>query len=292
MSSILSQVIKVIFPSQVSESPPELSQSQDYEPGAMASASVSCQFCQQLGKDTVNITVGSGPREKAFTVRKSILCKKVPFFAAMFNGGFLEAKTQSAKLPEDDARAFEYFLGWLYQDTIGKLDSIAEHMALLGFAEKYNLLPLMDLTMDSMMSLMNRNKQILGMSWIERAYGSTHEKSKLREFAVSCYVWVLLVGNVTKSSAEDWLPKGQDPDQILIDCFRVQRNFQISLTMPRSGGNLFPDPRKAPPCHFHSHEDPTLCPNRSTVERKVAEKTNVGKTFAKTPVARKQVWRP
>ncbi|PVH82574.1 hypothetical protein DL98DRAFT_586179 [Cadophora sp. DSE1049] len=119
---------------------------------------MSISFGQQLGCDVVTVDVGGNG--KTFKVHKNLLCDKVPVFAAMFNGGFQEASTGLARLPEDDEKAFEYFLGWLYRGTLDIVENCYQFFNLYGFAEKYNLEELMDLTMDALIDHLERPKEI------------------------------------------------------------------------------------------------------------------------------------
>ncbi|KAL2061899.1 hypothetical protein VTL71DRAFT_7277 [Oculimacula yallundae] len=187
----------------------------------MASTNTPSPFGQQIGNDIVSIIVRTGLNQKTFKVHKDLLCQKVPFFAAMFNTGFLESKTQSATLPEDDSNSFEHFLGWLYRDSIGYIDHIDEHTLVFGFAEKYDLLHLMDLTIDSLVCKLRGDNSMLEMARIEIMYLVTHEKSKLRELAARCQAFVVLeLGGEEIWRSDNLLPKGPDRDQITIDCYR------------------------------------------------------------------------
>ncbi|TGO17001.1 hypothetical protein BPAE_0456g00050 [Botrytis paeoniae] len=64
--------------------------------------------------DMISIQVGEGSKTTEFTVTKDPSCRKVPFFNAMFNHGWLESTTQSCTLPYDDPETFLILIHWVY----------------------------------------------------------------------------------------------------------------------------------------------------------------------------------
>ncbi|KAF7885357.1 uncharacterized protein EAF01_011422 [Botrytis porri] len=67
-----------------------------------------------LGDDMISIQVGEGSRATEFMVPKGPSCRRVPFFNAMFNQGWLESATQSCTLPDDDPEAFSILMHWVF----------------------------------------------------------------------------------------------------------------------------------------------------------------------------------
>ncbi|TGO44418.1 hypothetical protein BCON_0523g00050 [Botryotinia convoluta] len=67
-----------------------------------------------LEDDMVSIQVGVGPKATDFNVPKGPLCRKVPFFNAMFNHGWLESTTKSCALQDDDPETFSILLHWVF----------------------------------------------------------------------------------------------------------------------------------------------------------------------------------
>jgi hypothetical protein len=168
----------------------------------------------------------------------------------MFKGHFEEAATQTATLPEDDPLAFEFFLGWLYQDTVNKPLSANECIKLFGFAEKYALISLMDNTMDTLLELIKTGRRMLDQVYIENIYRITHESSKMRVFGARCLAFALM----------NFLDTGiwstpTHRDEIIIDSLTLIR----SLT-PQHEFGLFPDPTLDPLCDYHQHGKDEVCP--------------------------------
>ncbi|KAF7957266.1 hypothetical protein EAE96_002853 [Botrytis aclada] len=64
--------------------------------------------------DMVSIEVGEGCNTIEFMVSKGPLCRKVPFFNAMFNHGWLERTTRACNLPDDDPKAFTILMHWVF----------------------------------------------------------------------------------------------------------------------------------------------------------------------------------
>lgn len=73
-----------------------------------------------MGSDTVDVYVGDD--RVHLRVHQKLLCQDGPVFDKMFNGGFTEAASKSAELPEDDPDAFDSFLIWLYHDRLTEVD--------------------------------------------------------------------------------------------------------------------------------------------------------------------------
>ncbi|TGO79485.1 hypothetical protein BELL_0031g00200 [Botrytis elliptica] len=73
---------------------------------------------QFIDSEMVDIHVGKDEGSGHFQLHKSILCEKVPYFEKMFNGNFEEGTTNSATLPEDDPKAFNILVSWIYSDQV------------------------------------------------------------------------------------------------------------------------------------------------------------------------------
>lgn len=60
------------------------------------------------------ITLVVGPSKEIFTVHKTLICNKSPFFDAACNGGFIESVEDIIHLPEDQPAVVELLLDWVY----------------------------------------------------------------------------------------------------------------------------------------------------------------------------------
>lgn len=175
----------------------------------------------------------------------------------MFTGGFSEATTQSATLPENDPAAFELFLGWIYRGVIDEARFCDHLISLFGLAEKYDLVALMDKTMDTIASRLYSDNLVFGPAQLEYIYSRTCEQSELRLFAARMYAWRILVQpDIGAAETATMLPKGPHLNDILIDSQKLMRNLK-----PKGPNHIiFFDPRTAPPCHYHQHGKSEKCP--------------------------------
>ncbi|KAG4430679.1 hypothetical protein IFR05_013831 [Cadophora sp. M221] len=220
-------------------------------------------FGEQLGGEIVTLTVGTSGQTNIFKVHKALLCDKTPVFAAMFNGNFREATTLSATLPEDNAKAFGYFMAWLYKGTLDVIEEIDEFVGLYGFAEKYNLGVLMDMTVDDMIFKLITKRILLSRASVEKIYANTHEKSKPRLFASKSYAYATIdIEEMLGWDTRGVMPIGPHKDDIMFDCLRLLRGLKNSVSKPQISSALLHDPRTAPPYHYHIHGRGEPCPNR------------------------------
>ncbi|TGO40553.1 hypothetical protein BHYA_0035g00270 [Botrytis hyacinthi] len=99
-----------------------------------------------LGDEMISIQVGEGSKPTEFMVSKGPLCRKVPFFNAMFNHGWLESTTKSCTLPDDDPEAFSILMHWVFDvphetPVMFNLEGLQKHpetyMNLAVLADKY-----------------------------------------------------------------------------------------------------------------------------------------------------------
>ncbi|TGO44417.1 hypothetical protein BCON_0523g00040 [Botryotinia convoluta] len=228
-----------------------------------------------IGTRIVRLEVGTGFDQVVFNVHKTILCQKIAFFDKMFNGKFLEGITHSAKMPEDNIEAFKLMLGWVYSGAIepGIGLTFADGnsastplLELLILAEKYDINPLVDATMDYLINLLQEKKIIIGESLWVYTYKNTRRTSKLRLFFTRLAIYAMrFKDGELSSNPKFWTVKAihsilsQNPD-ILMD--------YLALTQ---GVKLQEDPLTAPPCNYHRHAADEPCPYRS---KTTAEITN------------------
>jgi hypothetical protein len=154
-----------------------------------------------LGEDMVVIDAGTNSftmeTKQRFHIHKGLICQKSDFFNKLFNGGFKEAVTQSATLPEEHPKVFGIFVSWLYRDEIDKTithDPLGPAILaeLYFMAEKYVLPRLMDNTMDMIVEALKTQKQWPGPLTWTKVYDRTKEGSKLRLLMARTCVWVIV----------------------------------------------------------------------------------------------------
>ncbi|KAF5875761.1 uncharacterized protein Bfra_011523 [Botrytis fragariae] len=230
-----------------------------------------------IGTRIVRLEVGTGFDQVVFNVHKTILCKKIAFFDKMFNGKFLEGITHSAKMPEDNIEAFKLMLGWVYSGAIepgidltfaNGNSASTPLLELLILAEKYDINPLVDATMDYLIKLLQENRIIIGESLWVYTYENTRRTSKLRLFFTRTAIYAMRFkdGEFT-SNPKFWTVKAihsilsQSPE-ILMD--------YLALTQ---GVKLQEDPLIAPPCDYHRHAADEDCPYKPKTTAKITNES-------------------
>jgi hypothetical protein len=70
------------------------------------------------------IDVRVGPHAEIFPVHKAILTKS-EYFSKALNGEFLESKSQSVDLPEEDPDIFSFLVAFLYENKFVPIRPLA-----------------------------------------------------------------------------------------------------------------------------------------------------------------------
>lgn len=85
-----------------------------------------CLLKRLFGSELVSLYVGA--EWKVFVAHKKILCKRVPYFKAMFDSGSAEAIYSQDIFPEVDPSAFNTLIKWIYT---GKLPTMMKRVILI-----------------------------------------------------------------------------------------------------------------------------------------------------------------
>ncbi|KAI4285446.1 MAG: hypothetical protein L6R38_000610 [Xanthoria sp. 2 TBL-2021] len=72
------------------------------------------------GQSSILVKVGADDKAVTWSLPKGLLTHVSPFFEAALNRPWLESKTESLNLPEDDPEAFRFFLRWLFAWILSK----------------------------------------------------------------------------------------------------------------------------------------------------------------------------
>jgi len=83
------------------------------------------------------VTIIVGPEERSYIIHKGILCKHAAYFEAALSAGFLESRTMTIRLDEEDPLIFDIFINWLYARKILPDDASVIDMAWQMKAELY-----------------------------------------------------------------------------------------------------------------------------------------------------------
>ncbi|KAG4424734.1 hypothetical protein IFR04_002082 [Cadophora malorum] len=165
----------------------------------MASSKVVDLNLETLGTEIVTIHVG--PKRKAFSLHKKLLCSRSAYFNKAFNGGFKETEG-TIYLPEDDPTAFDALVVFIYQNSlplfpskqfpanIEGCDCYADVLErIIFFADKLCINELANKSMDLMQDLEMEYSRLVNPERIANVYKRTGPKSKFRLYctATRCY---------------------------------------------------------------------------------------------------------
>ncbi|KAH6672093.1 hypothetical protein B0J14DRAFT_86397 [Halenospora varia] len=225
----------------------------------------SAKFGSLLGIDMVDLYVG--PSKHRFHVHRDILCTKIPYFAKMFGGGFVEATTNSAEFPEDEVQAFDLMLFWVYTGTLRPFKYIKDTSTsssntynyswnidnFYGTAEKWCLPELQDCIMDTYLNEVAATGVSPGPSGIRNGYLKTSENSGLRRFYAKCFAFAL----IHKDSSGIWDTRGMAELMGICDL----AHDVLALLRTRTFREII-NPIGLPRCDFHVHGKNISCNQR------------------------------
>lgn len=191
-----------------------------------------------------------GESSKKYRLHKKLLCYHSTFFAAAFNGNFQEGITGELKLPEDDAKAFDIFVHWLYSGSLPIYQSLREQLGepfcwllVYSMGEKWFIPRLQDMVCDHVRASMFF--KCPSRTFLNCLYDVTSSGCKLRQYFVKKFiVWALK----NPSNANTTLEQNGD---LAVD---VAKEMFLRLSISPGGDSQFPDPNGFPLCDFHVHK--------------------------------------
>lgn len=136
------------------------------------------------------VQVKVGPQETLFNVHKKILCNVAPYFEAVFEGGFAEAKDQALSLPDEDPVMFHHFQLWVYTGNLFAKEETEAGISwesLVGlyiFGEMRGIPDLQNAAIDVLIDKNSSSKIIPTRDILPRLYNDTPEGSSLRRLFV------------------------------------------------------------------------------------------------------------
>ncbi|KAI9891667.1 MAG: hypothetical protein M1814_002602 [Vezdaea aestivalis] len=143
------------------------------------------------GNEFAKIIVGRDDSQ-TFYVHKNLLCAKAGFFDSTLNGSYAKAQLQEVELSEEDPRAFELFINWVYSDIVRPCPDgphqIQTMLALYIFAMKAGLHQLANAVMDELRQLLNKQGKLA--VWGEDRLDGLSVHDGLGKFAVESHAWV------------------------------------------------------------------------------------------------------
>jgi len=209
-----------------------------------------------LSGSMVDVYVGASKRPMA--LHRNLLCHHSTFFKDCFDeehndkGGTLE-------LLDDDPKAFELLVKWLYQ---GKIDDVSSMpmdrkwdyadscQKLYVLCDKINLPQLKNFAIDQFRKGCNQAGLVPGPDEMKAIYDTTPRESPFRKL-------------VSKIAARQIMDPESDPDVgAYRTCMECSLDFAIDVIdaiREGCGGKLFADPTEGDPCLYHEHENGRSC---------------------------------
>ncbi|KAG9237829.1 hypothetical protein BJ875DRAFT_113722 [Amylocarpus encephaloides] len=222
-------------------------------------------FLDQLGTEIVDIYVGSSKHQ--IRVHKALLASKVPYFKAMFEGGFMEFEQNSCTLPEEDPIIFGLFIEYLYGGgRLGPIDiekstttngPVVDRIKLYGYAEKICFVEMADYIMTNLVSTFHHYLRTPSKEGIRLAYSVTKPGSPIRKY-MSQSLWYIMK-YVDESS---WSPDVvceilRGVDDLLLDVVVAGRGRKSNNYFMGEKRNT--DPRLYSKCEWHAHPRGAAC---------------------------------
>ncbi|KAL3420280.1 BTB/POZ domain-containing protein [Phlyctema vagabunda] len=212
-------------------------------------------FLESMGTDMVDLYVGA--KRQLFRVHKLAMCRQIEYFDKMFNGSFRETSELRASFPDDDPRAFDLLLGWIYTGIVKPLHVMRGPTGVRSktwcgvlfycLAEKFLLYELMDKIMTTLLEChKNERKSSLAVDAMDFVFEHTMATSPLRKYFTHLTHYIMHSGTLeSKFSPESAHELFKKYDTVFLDFLRLMRASKEVI-----------DPRTKSPCDFHWHKTP------------------------------------
>lgn len=163
------------------------------------------------------------------------------------------------ELFDDDSRAFELFVKWLYQGKIENVSAIALNekweyadacQQLYLLCDKINLPQLKNLAIDQFRKGCYEARLVPGPEEMKPIYERTSPSSPFRK----------LVSNIAARQIMD--PDSESDASKYRDCFAANPQFAIDVVnaiKAEVGGRLLDDPTEESGCQYHDHNPGQRC---------------------------------
>jgi hypothetical protein len=186
----------------------------------------------------------------------------------MFNGGFEEAASGSADLPEDDPEVFTWLVEWLYRNS-SEILSVEDHsfekVRFYCFASKYRIAPLTDVIMDSIQLAYNKTETYPNLDTVAYVFRNCGGKYGLRRYMVQIFV-VIFIAYVEE---DDVIDVSSWKTDAMLDLFTENEDLRLDIWRSMRSSHLanLDDPVfEAPSCDFHEHEVRRTMPTSGEVD--------------------------
>lgn len=210
-------------------------------------------FSELLSGATMDIYVGKTRRH--WSLHRNILCHHSTWFQKQIEheNTRKSGKDVSVELFDDDPKAFELLIKWLYQ---GKIDSVSDMrmdkkwefayacQQLYILCDKINLPQLKNLAIDQFRKGCHESGLVPGPEEMKPVYEKTPPSSPFRK----------LVSNIAARQIMD--PESKSDASTYRQCFEGSPDFAIDVVnaiKAGAGGRLFQDPTEEEGCCYHEH---------------------------------------
>ena len=164
---------------------------------------------RNLFKTIVTITVS--PKRQPFYVHLESLCAVSPFFAAAFNKNynFAESRSATLNLPEARAEDFEYFVQWLYTQTLNHEELVGLHPAYFRLLRLYIMADAMGVTklkndvVDAIAALADSSNSVPTAEDTRMVYGEMSDTSLIRKLVLDLFLWKK-TENLIETHPDSW----------------------------------------------------------------------------------------
>jgi len=202
-----------------------------------------------------------GKMKRKWSLHRNILCHHSTWFQKQVEG---PAKKNDGKVElfDDDPKAFELLVKWLYQ---GKIDDVSDmHVEkkwdyafacqqLYVLCEKIKLPQLKNYAIDQFRKGCYEAGLVPGPEEMKPIYEKTPRDSPFRK----------LVSRIAARQIMD--PESESDASKYKECFQSNADFAVDVInaiKEGSGGKLFHDPTEEDGCHYHEHYPGQRCNNR------------------------------
>ncbi|CZR67135.1 uncharacterized protein PAC_17034 [Phialocephala subalpina] len=227
-------------------------------------------FKAVMGVQVVDINVGRGNVKIHFRVHKTLLCAKVLYFEKMFKSGFKEATDNKVSMPEDDPKAFDLLMLWVYTGNLPPFEWVLkpptnlgnfDALTLYALADKMCLENVMDLIATSYIEAFRVQGALPRAEYLGSLYTKLPEHTALRKYASYSLHYILHGPPQTPENVKIW-PADKLNDTMAKHPTLTLEYVQLVQKLPH--GQAVPDPRLLPPRTFHQHAADALCPVKLT----------------------------
>ncbi|KAG9235578.1 hypothetical protein BJ875DRAFT_267965 [Amylocarpus encephaloides] len=224
-------------------------------------------FGSAMDTELVHLIVGEDEHQRRLEFDRKLLCAKVPFLQAMFNGHF-PASDGEAHLPTDRAGAVEQLLSILLYDAeagIARLPHAGGRsqdgeswnpFELYALARKWCLLGILDEIMDTLLWQHFWNEELPAVAFIRETYDRAPGNSMLRKYVL----WAV------RFARGEGIPCGGEQEwrEFLEDYPDFEKDLQETVPTQEL------DPRALlNRCEFHLHDAENPCRGRRLYNRRI-----------------------